>query len=83
MNTSNLEMKIDVKELLESDLKVLSHLAANAFHETMLENFIFKSCLNCDSFNTEIDQCEKFNAKPPAKTIVYSCGEAWVGKIPF
>ncbi len=41
-----------------------------------------RSCLNCEHWGDDEDQCLKFKVKPPAKVIVFSC-EAWDDRIPF
>lgn len=33
----------------------------------------FQSCLNCMNWNHGKEFCTKFNARPPADIIVYSC----------
>lgn len=33
----------------------------------------YKNCLNCLSWNEGAELCKKFNARPPAEIIVYSC----------
>lgn len=34
-----------------------------------------KSCLNCTYFLEHNEQCQKFNARPPARVIAYACSE--------
>lgn len=76
MNTNlNVDVPIDAKDL--------AALAANAFHEQMIESFIFRSCINCESFDEKQQFCNLYKSKPPAKTIVYSCGSGWISDIPF
>jgi hypothetical protein len=45
---------------------------------------IYQNCLNCKFWNYGGDKCGKFNAKPPAEIIIYSC-EAYEdnGCIPY
>lgn len=52
---------------------------------SMLPEEIVKSCITCDNFNEEIEVCKKFNARPPARIIAFSCeGYANINeKIPF
>ena len=52
-------------------------------HQEFLDRQVLRSCLNCDSFRQETETCTFFNARPPAKVIVLSCGDAWIGEIPF
>lgn len=52
-------------------------------HQEFLDQQVLRSCLNCDSFRQETETCTFFNARPPAKVIVLSCGDAWIGEIPF
>jgi hypothetical protein len=41
----------------------------------MLPEEVVKSCLSCDTFNEETEVCSKFNARPPARVIAFSCGD--------
>lgn len=36
-------------------------------------SFPYKNCLNCDHWNENDEICKKFNSRPPAEIIVYSC----------
>ena len=40
------------------------------------------NCLNCCSFHEETEQCAKYKARPPARTIAEGC-PAWDLEIPF
>ena len=75
----NTELKIDVP----INTKELSVLAASALHEQLIQSEIFRSCINCASFREDTQICTLYNQKPPAKTIVFSCGVGWVADIPF
>lgn len=33
----------------------------------------YRNCLNCISWNFDMDGCNKFQQKPPTEIIVYSC----------
>lgn len=35
--------------------------------------FLYRNCLNCIHWQEGHDKCGKFNIKPPAEVIVYSC----------
>lgn len=52
-------------------------------HRFLIASEAFKSCLNCDHWDAKVEQCKKYNARPPAETIVFSCGNAWEAFIPF
>lgn len=52
-------------------------------HREMLDRQIFRSCLNCESWDDKTETCLLFKTKPPARVIVFSCGEQWLGEIPF
>lgn len=44
----------------------------------------FQTCLNCMNWKHELDLCGKYNAKPPAEIIVFSCPDYQDdGEIPF
>lgn len=45
----------------------------------------FQSCANClwQSSPETGFKCTKFNAVPPVKVILFSCGEGWEADIPF
>lgn len=36
-------------------------------------SFPYKNCLNCIHWNEANEICGKFNSRPPAEIIVYSC----------
>lgn len=52
---------------LESIMKTAIALAS------MLPEQIVKNCITCGSFDEEKEICKKFNARPPAKVIAFSC----------
>lgn len=47
--------------------------------------FPFKNCLNCLHFTENTMYCKRWNARPPARVIAYSCGDAHddISEIPF
>ncbi len=52
-------------------------------HQEMLDRQVLHSCLNCESWHDKTEICVLFKMKPPARVIVFSCGEQWLGEIPF
>lgn len=52
-------------------------------HQEFLDRQVLRSCLNCESFRPETETCSLFKMKPPARVIVFSCGDQWLGEIPF
>lgn len=42
----------------------------------MASTTIYRNCLNCNEWNEDKEECKRFNARPPAAVIVYSC-EQW------
>ncbi len=52
-------------------------------HQELLDRQILQSCFNCDSFRHETMTCTLFKVRPPARVIVFSCGDQWRGEIPF
>lgn len=42
-----------------------------------------KCCLNCENWIAPREFCAKWNERPPAGVIVLSCGDSWMGGIPF
>ncbi len=66
----------DFKAKLRAEVKL-------AVQDILEKDFPFQSCINCDHF-TKDERCGLFNARPPAKIIVYGC-EKWINKdaIPF
>jgi hypothetical protein len=64
--------------------KVKQIAAAQAImHQELLDRQVLQSCLNCDFFCHESETCALFKMKPPARVIVFSCGDQWLGEIPF
>lgn len=60
----------------------LSVQTEKKLHEELINGMIIRSCLNCVNYSLQSDLCVKFNAKPPARVIVFACDE-WVPEIPF
>lgn len=47
---------------------------------------VYRNCLNCSEWNEKDETCKRFNSRPPAEIIVYSCEQWEEGKdwdIPF
>jgi hypothetical protein len=57
--------------------------ASIIMHREMIDRQMLQSCINCESWDSKIETCLHFKMKPPAKVIVFSCGEQWLGEIPF
>ncbi len=51
-------------------------------HKKMVNNGLVPCCLSCEHFNERRHYCDKFQAYPPAETIVFGC-EHWDMGIPF
>lgn len=48
------------------------------------DEYPFRNCLNCTYFVENTMFCKQWNARPPAKTIVYGCdSHDDIGVIPF
>jgi hypothetical protein len=60
-----------------------SHEATSIVVRDFIKFQSLHSCLNCMNFVERLNKCEKFNATPPAETIVFSCGADWEDDIPF
>lgn len=60
-----------------------SHEAAKIVVRDLIATMSLHSCLNCENFDIQLNTCKKFGATPPAETILFSCGDAWVDDIPF
>ncbi len=56
--------------------------AQTIMHQEFLDRNVLRSCLNCEAWDGE-ETCTLFKARPPARVIVFSCGEQWLGQIPF
>jgi len=53
-----------------------------AFQKKSISALIWRSCLNCEDWEGQSEQCKKFLARPPAETILHGCPE-WIADIPF
>lgn len=51
-------------------------------HQKLVDNFILRTCLNCECFDPHGETCLQFRVKPPAKVLVFGC-EKWLPDIPF
>lgn len=60
---------------------ILKNEALEGLRQAILRQFIdigrvsfpYKNCLNCIHWNESNEICGKFNSRPPAEIIVYSC----------
>lgn len=52
-------------------------------HQEFLDRQVLQSCLNCESWDDDKETCMLFKERPPARVIVFSCGDQWLGEIPF
>lgn len=43
---------------------------------------LMRTCVTCDFFDEDTEQCRKWNARPPAKVIAYGCDQ-YLEEIPF
>lgn len=63
--------------------------AYQALHKDLILHQKFQSCLNCAHWQpapkgtAQGEVCLLYKARPPAETVVYSCGPGWEGDIPF
>lgn len=53
------------------------------FHRCVVNHYIVQSCVSCLNFNPTTEICMLANQRPPARVIVFSCGEKWEKDIPF
>jgi len=51
-------------------------------HKRMIIDQVFRSCLNCEHFDSGLELCMLANARPPAQVIVYGC-QKWEADVPF
>lgn len=51
-------------------------------HQEFLDRQVLRSCLNCEAWDGK-ETCTLFKTRPPARVIVFSCGDQWLGEIPF
>jgi hypothetical protein len=54
----------------------------DAVHREMIQQQIFRSCINCEHFNEKTEYCGVAHQRPPAKVIVFGCPK-WMADIPF
>ena len=63
--------------------------AYQALHKDLIFHQRFQSCLNCVHWypapkgTAQGEMCLLYKARPPAETLVYSCGQGWEPDIPF
>ena len=76
-------MPVDMSMLTQKDRATVQEV----MHREQLAAFVLRSCLNCDSWapngaKASPELCTRFNAAPPADTIVFGC-QFWAADIPF
>lgn len=49
---------------------------------TAAANLLLRSCLTCDMFKEQEEQCTVYSARPPARVIAYGCDQ-YIEEIPF
>lgn len=59
------------------------HEAARKTVLAMMHTGILHSCYTCEHFDRKVDSCDKFQTKPPAEVIIFSCGDDFSLDIPF
>lgn len=63
--------------------------AYQVLHRDLIYFQRFRSCLNCVHWqpgqkgSSQGETCLLYKARPPAETVVYSCGQGWEADIPF
>jgi len=57
--------------LIDSRINDLKNSLASHLRTT-----VYRTCLNCREWEEGNETCKRFNARPPAPVIVYSC-EQW------
>lgn len=64
-------------EAIRPRTRATNHLAMDTtikhFIRTLEDARIMQSCIVCLHFNEESEICSKFQARPPARVIAYSC----------
>lgn len=45
-------------------------------------NLLLRSCLTCDMFKEQEEQCTVYSARPPARIIAFGCNR-YIEEIPF
>ena len=61
------------KPILKKDALDAVKAAITREFNTGRVSFPYKNCLNCAHWNEVSEICNKFNSRPPAEIIVYSC----------
>lgn len=49
---------------------------------TKAVHLLLRTCVTCDMFDHETEQCRRYTTRPPAKVIAYGCDE-YIEEIPF
>lgn len=52
-------------------------------HLNMIDQAVVPTCVTCCYWNNSSEACSKYNARPPARTIVTGCQEWYFDDIPF
>lgn len=56
--------------------------ASDAVLKALLDRGAVRSCLNCDNWRDDAQQCELYKEIPPAVVIVFGC-DAHLADVPF
>ncbi len=81
------ESKYQIQKELEMEYKLTQHQPNHdAFYREMIARQVFSSCINCINFSKPKDKpaiCLLYKVTPPPEVIVFSCGAAYEGDLPF
>lgn len=61
---------------LRNSTEVTMYGAVRDAFERLIRNvrhYPFKTCLNCKHFNEQLELCNKFKSRPPARVIAFGC----------
>lgn len=75
-------LNIEKAKTMNNELHKRQRQQIMDLQESLIHSNQLPTCVNCEHWNNETEECIKFETKPPAYVIVIGCVE-WYGTIPF
>lgn len=74
--------KVNMLDLSKYPQAVMTPDQRGGLHIGLIREQVVRSCLNCDHWASQLEQCDMYKQRPPATTIVMGC-PMWTPDIPF
>lgn len=85
---SSTEIKPRMRGVVSDDYNAAAHAALDQLRQVLYkevkQHALHQTCLTCHNFDEQNELCKKFNMRPPARVIAFSCKDYDdIDEIPF